>query len=240
MIIEKDPLENTGIYQPKNVINHPNYHMVEKNIHVIKNFTTQEERDFFIKIAEQGTPEQWNKDKRFWWNKKILFVGDENLENQHILNISGRIKELFEDENEKKYSYGGLASVHRMKPGEKMFEHSDNPSGFPLGYNSSDLTNFVIFGMVLYHNDFNGGDVHYRYLNLSYKPEAGDLLMHPGSFKYTHKTKPVLEGPNRYISTMFIYDKNGDSLRSSGKVFSNMKNGKNHIIKDPISAYHKD
>ena len=43
--------DNDEIYQIPGVLSHPNYHKVEKNVHVIKNFTTQEERDFFVSIA---------------------------------------------------------------------------------------------------------------------------------------------------------------------------------------------
>jgi len=220
-----------SIYKVSSVINHPNYYQVEENVHVIKNFTTKEERDWFINIAESASDDQWNKDKRIWWNKKIAYIGDDNLVNPIVQDILQRIKNLFDDEKEEKWSFGGMMCVHRMQPGEAMFSHADNPSG------TGGLTNHVIFGMVLYHNDFNGGEINYDNLNLNYKPEAGDLLMHPGSLKYTHSTLPVLPGPNRYISTTFAFDPKVKKIREKNMVFENLETGELDETENPITKY---
>jgi hypothetical protein len=229
-----DIISDESIYQVEKILNHPNYYQVEKNIHVIKNFTTQDERDWFLNIAESATDEQWDKDKREWWNKKIAYVGEENISNPIIHNVMQRIRNLFDDEREEKWIFGGLITVHRMKPGEKMFPHADNPSG------TDGTTNYVQFGMVLYHNDFNGGEVFYENLNIKYKPEAGDLLMHPGTTKYTHSTLPVLDGPNRYISTTFAFDPAVKRLMEQNRVFENIETGEAEETIHPIHQYHKD
>lgn len=232
-----DPYEQMGFYQPEKVLNHENYFQVEKNIHVIKNFTSQEEREFFINIAENGTKEQWAKDERDWWKNKMLFVGEENMESPVIHNILSRIQDLFPYENQ---FIAGMNSVHRMVPGESMFAHSDNPYGEDRIAGKTN-TNYVIFGMVLYHTDFNGGEVYYNHLDISYKPDAGDLLMHPGSVVYTHSTKPVLPGPNRYISTTFLFDEKAKKLKESGLVLEDIETMEaNDIVVDPISRYHMD
>ena len=235
-------LDDDNLYQIPGVLNHPNYYKVEKNIHVIKNFTTQEERDFFINIAESGTEENWDKDKRRWWNKKILYVGDENLNHDHIRNILNRIRDLFglkrDSYDDERWFLGGMSTVHRMVPGESMFIHSDNPAGTAIDDGKTGLTNHVLFGMCLYHTQFNGGEVFYTNIGVEYKPEAGDLLMHPGSVKYTHGTKPVLPGPNRYISTTFVFDQKAKKLKEQGMVFESMEDGQNVEIEDPIRKYH--
>jgi len=220
------------IYQVPKILNHPNYYQVEKNIHVIKNFTTQEERDWFVALAESAPEENWWKDKRKWWTGKILYVGDENTGNRHIVNILSRIRNLFDDEREEKRTFGGMISVHRMKPGEAMFLHADNPSG------TDGTTNYVQFGMTMYHTDFNGGEIFYENLNLSYKPQKGDLLMHPGITHYQHRTLPVLLGPNRYISTTFAFDPAVKRLREQKLVFADIKTGApDNSHPDPITFY---
>lgn len=223
---------NDDIYQIKNVLTHPNYLKIEKNIHVIKNFTTQEERDWFISIAESASEEDWFKDKRQWWSGKILYVGDENVGNKNVWSVINRIKDLFDDAQEEKWQFGGMISVHRMKPGEAMFLHADNPSG------TGGVTNYVQFGMTVYHSDFNGGEIHYEYLGISYKPEKGDLLMHPGTTRYTHRTLPVLDGPNRYISTTFAFDPAVKRLMDKKMVFENLTTGESETP-DPIQHYQK-
>jgi hypothetical protein len=220
-----------SVYKVRKILEHPNYFRVEENIHVIKDFTTQDERDWFISIAESAPEENWWKDQRIWWNGKILYIGDENTGNKNVSNILSRISELFDEESN--FSLGGMITVHRMKPGEAMFLHSDNPSG------SDGTTNYVIFGMGLYHSDFRGGEVHYENLGISYKPEKGDLIMHPGSLKYTHRTLPVLPGPIRYLSTTFAFDPEVKRLREQKMVFENMDTGIAEGEQDPITKYHR-
>ena len=234
MINANDYLDNDDLYQVKGVLTHPNYHFIEKNVHVIKNFTTQEERDWFISIAEGGTEQQWDRDKREWWNNKILWVGEQNQSHPIIVNVMNRIRSVFDDQSEEKWSFGGLITVHRMQPGEAMFEHSDNPSG------TDGTTNYVQFGMVLYHNNFNGGEIVYKYRDVQYKPEPGDLIMHPGTTKYTHYTLPVLPGPNRYVSTTFAFDPIVAKLRENNMVFENILTGEAEGDIDPVTLYQKN
>jgi len=229
-----DYLADESIYKVQTILNHPDYFEVEENVHVIKNFTTQEERDWFVAIAEAGTGEQWDSDKRIWWNNKILYVGDENSQHPIIKNVMDRIRSLFDDSREEKWSFGGLITVHRMQPGEAMFEHADNPSG------TDGTTNYVQFGMVLYHNDFNGGEIVYKNIGINYKPEKGDLLMHPGTTKYTHYTLPVLGGPNRYVSTTFAFDPAVKRLRDKKMVFENIETGEAEGVSDPVFLYQKN
>jgi len=235
MLNTNDYINDESIYQASGVLNHPNYFSVEKNIHVIKNFTTQEERDWFISIAESAPEKHWWRDKRTWWNGKILYVGDENVGNPHIHDILSRIRDLFDDGREEKWHFGGMITVHRMKPGESMFLHSDNPSG------TGNLTNYVQFGMTTYHSDFNGGEIYYPNLKIKYKPEKGDLLMHPGTTWYEHKTMPVMPGAVRYISTTFAYDPEVKRLRDQKMVFENIETGlADQSTPDPINYYQKN
>lgn len=232
MLDTNDWEHDDEIYQVPKILHHPNYYQVEKNIHVIKNFTTQEERDWFIALAESAPEEDWWKDKREWWNGKILYVGDENTGNQHIVNVMTRIKDLFDDGKQEKWTFGGMISVHRMRTGESMFVHADNPSG------TNGLTNYVQFGMGIYHSQFIGGEVYYDHLCIAYKPEAGDLLMHPGTTKYTHRTLPVLGNQTRYLSTTFAFDPEVKRLRDQNMVYRNENTGKTET-QDPIFLYHK-
>jgi hypothetical protein len=229
-----DLIQDEKIYKVKSILNHKNYYQVEENVHVIKNFTTQEERQWYIDIAEAATKEDWDRDKRSWWNKKILYVGDDRVNSQIVVGIRDRIKDLFSSEYSE-WWVSGMQTVHRMFPGEQMFIHADNPSG------TQDKTNYVQFGMVLYHNDFNGGEIFYKHLGIEYKPEAGDLLMHPGTTKYSHGTKPVLRGPNRYVSTAFAYDPLVKEVRDQSGVFKHLTNGKiDEQNMDPINKYFRE
>ena len=186
---------------------HPNFEELHKDIWVIHNFISKEESQFYLDIANSAPEEDWWKREPGWWNGKFLFIKDSSIPNQIVNNIKDWI------ENPDFWSWGLPSSVHRIRPGEKMFLHADNSN------EKSGLNNWVDFSFVLYHNDFNGGEIIYPQINFEYHPKAGDLLMHPGSQNYIHGTKEVLPGPTRYNSTMWMYDNRVKKLHEENKVY---------------------
>lgn len=208
---------------------HPNIYKPDENIYVIKNFSTPEEREFCMTFVDKANEAEWNKDQREWWNNKILFLG----ENQEFLSVSNgildRIRLLLEEEYN--WVVGGMSSIHRMRVGEGMFLHADNPTE-EMGKN-----NFVQYGMVLYHNDFNGGDLVYPELGIQYHPEAGDLVIHPGISRYKHEVSPVTGPGNRYVSTTFAFDPEIKKLRDLKMVYQD-ENGL-YLEKDPNHSWQK-
>lgn len=204
--------------QLNNIKNHPNFEELHEEIWVIHDFTTENERNFYLELAKNAPEEDWWQREPGWWNGKFLPVPKESqIPNQ----IVEKIKSIV-DENEY-WVWGNPASVHRIQPGEKMFLHADNPN------EKSGLNNWVDLSFVLYHNNFNGGEIIYPQLNLEYHPVAGDLLMHPGSQNYIHGTNEVLPGPTRYNSTMWAYDSRAKKLHEDGLVYEGYKT-KNQLL----------
>lgn len=192
----------------KKITTHPNFEMLEEHIWVIHDFTTEEERNFYIDFAESSPEENWWLREPGWWNGKFLAIPKESPVPEQIVS---RFKQWIDDPDY--WAWGSPASVHRIRPGEKMFIHADNPN------EKSKLNNWVDLSFVLYHNEFNGGEIIYPELNFEYHPKPGDLLMHPGSNNYKHGTNPVLDGPTRYNSTMWAYDKRAEKLHQENKVY---------------------
>jgi hypothetical protein len=195
-----------------NIKNVNGFEQIHENIWVIHNFITIEERNFYINLAESANEEEWWKREKGWWNGKFLPVPKESDIPEGIVK---RLKAIISDEDY--WVWGSPRSVHRIKPGEKMFLHADNPN------EKSGLNNWVDLSFVLYHNEFNGGEIIYPELNVEYHPLPGDLLMHPGSQNYLHGTKEVLPGPTRYNSTMWAYDNRAKKLHEEGLVFEGHK-----------------
>jgi hypothetical protein len=60
---------------------------------------------------------------------------------------------------------------------------------------------------VMYLNDnFTGGGLHFPYLNYTYQPEEGDIVLFPSNFIYSHAALPVEEGVKYSAVTMFDYN----------------------------------
>jgi hypothetical protein len=196
----------------------PNFEQLCDDVWVIHDFTTIDERNFYIALAENALEDEWWQREPGWWNGKFLPVPKDSSVPYQIVE---KIKSAIGDPDQ--WTWGSPASVHRIKPGEKMFLHADNPN------EKSGLNNWVDLSFVLYHNEFNGGEIIYPQLNFEYHPKPGDLLMHPGSQNYLHGTNEVLPGPNRYNSTMWAYDNRAKKLHEEGLVYEGYKT-KNQLL----------
>lgn len=78
--------------------------------------------------------------------------------------------------------------------------HSDISSDYMYGVaepkNQLALKNVV--GIICYINDdFVGGEHYFDYLDITYKPNKGDILMFPSNYMAAHRVNPVIEG-HRY------------------------------------------
>ncbi len=86
-----------------------------------------------------------------------------------------------------------IKRISRLTEGKNMGVHSDNLSE-PR----------CIRGVILYLNDdYSGGEIHYRDVDVTYKPKAGSVIIHDSS--YLHEVLPVTEG-TRYMVTTFVWE----------------------------------
>ena len=60
------------------------------------------------------------------------------------------------------------------------------------------------YGVVLYLNNFDGGEINYPKFNVSYHPSAGDLLLHKSYIE--HEVLEV-KSANRYTYTSYLWSK---------------------------------
>jgi predicted 2-oxoglutarate/Fe(II)-dependent dioxygenase YbiX len=62
------------------------------------------------------------------------------------------------------------------------------------------------------NDDYEGGELWFPYLDLSFKPEYGDIVLFPSTYIYAHAAKPVLSGVKYSAVTMFDYNDNNHDL----------------------------
>jgi hypothetical protein len=86
----------------------------------------------------------------------------------------------------------------RYHPGQHFQTHSD--SGFSYSCTVSS---------VAYLNDgYEGGELWFPKLELTYKPMAGDVLLFPSAYIYAHASLKVSSGTKYVAVTMFDYNDN--------------------------------
>lgn len=74
--------------------------------------------------------------------------------------------------------------VLRYSGGNEYKEHQDDGPKTPRR----------VSGLLYLNGNFEGGELHFPYLNFTYKPYGGDVLIFPSGAPYTHAAKPVTEG----------------------------------------------
>ena len=191
----------------KLIFSHPGFEKIEENIWLIRNFVNSKESKQYVEVAESVDEEEWWTQSSGWYAGKYL-----NISNKPIINVSLDIAERFKNlfEFKKEYSFGLSGSIHRILPGQDMHVHPDFP----------ELDNIeeehVLFNGAIYHNDFDGGALYYPELSIEYKPNPGDLVMHPGTTKYRHGVSVVTGNKIRYMSNIWVADSLGMSIKTSG------------------------
>lgn len=129
---------------------------------------------------------KWDIEQRWYpWNYNV-----EPIDKEVTDRIIDRIQSLFPE----KYSWMGSHIIQRIRDGHGMDEHLDKS-------NLIEQQNSV--GVAIYINDnFDGGEIYYPNLNISYKPLRGALICHPGTSEYKHGVKTTL-GNDRYILSSY-------------------------------------
>jgi 2OG-Fe(II) oxygenase superfamily len=199
-----------------NIMNHPNLEIIEDYIWVIHDFTTPEEREKYISYGESKSEDEWHAHNNEWWVGKFLPI-DYEYASTFIPGIVERFAKLIENDQQE-FTIGEPGSLHRQREGHYLYDHADNPrheEGTP------HLDNHVLTSFVLYHSDFDGGEIYYYHLGHEYKPRAGDLVIHPGTERFRHGTRPVKGDRIRYNSTIWAYDNKVKHLHDQGLVFEN-------------------
>ena len=63
--------------------------------------------------------------------------------------------------------------------------------------------------LVAYLNDdYEGGELNFGKLGISFKPKAGDLYIFPSTYLFSHRAMPVSSGLKYSVVTMLDYNEN--------------------------------
>jgi len=168
---------------------------LDKNIWVVHGFISDSDLESIVQEIRALDNKAWNENmgldsNSFWVNRATNFQ-QFSLAAQSIINdISNKVFECFKNYNQ----ITQIGNVNRtLSDGRSMEYHKDNVE-------VSDLDN--MYGIVIYLNDnYSGGKIHYKDLNIEYKPQEGDMVVHYAG--YLHGVTEVTEG-ERYIFTSFV------------------------------------
>ena len=95
-----------------------------------------------------------------------------------------------------KMEYEEATNFVRYKEGEHFAVHSDHGFSYSATISTIGYLN----------DDYEGGMYVLPYLDIAFKPEAGDLLIQPSTFIYAHQSLPVTKGIKYSAVTMYDYN----------------------------------
>lgn len=131
--------------------------------------------------------------------------------------------------------FSDVVDVYRTVASMQKNCLSDYCSTYGIQMNYMEAINFVRYGVnehfsvhtdhgfsyictvscVSYINDdYEGGELHFPYLDLTWKPEAGDSVFFPSTYIFAHASMPVTSGIKYSAVTMFDY--NDDAHQHGG------------------------
>jgi hypothetical protein len=87
-------------------------------------------------------------------------------------------------ENTVNINFIGAFNMVKYGPGEKFNAHSDDGEPYRCTVSTVGYIN----------DDYDGGDLYFDKFDINVKPEAGDLILFPSSYIYSHASIPVKSG----------------------------------------------
>lgn len=173
---------------------------MNKNINIYKNqvyeileFISKEEQQTFLDFVNDLKEEDWpiEVDNEFEKNDKqisgrVLPLGEKFK--QERIEIEERILKIFKNSTR----INNIAAIQRYKSNQGMGLHIDNV-----------LDPTIQYGLIIYLNDdYEGGEIHYPKLELTIKPKARSVIIHPAEAE--HEVLKVIGEKTRYIFSSFI------------------------------------
>lgn len=171
---------------------------IGKDIYVYKNFLTDQECDEYTSFANSLTEDKWKT------SNQQVYIAEKTY---HLRPIPGKIRSIVPENL--KVAMG--CQVIRLQEGARYEPHHDANiyedvidrfNRYKEG-DEFDLDLYPLYGIVVYLNDFDGGEIYYPEQSIKYKPSKGDLVIHSAEKHCTHGTHPVISGV-RYTYTSSI------------------------------------
>lgn len=160
------------------------------DIFLYKNFLDKEELDIYNNILSSLNEKDWtqaNPNINWMWHTDPI---------PEIVFIKDKISDLILD---KELFVGPGNSFVRLLKGAIWGEHSDDyefREAIEKSKNYKEGDDFLeetvpVYGLIVYFNEFDGGEIYYPNQNVLYHPKPGDLVIHGSGHECLHGVKEV-------------------------------------------------
>lgn len=166
-----------------NFLNTKKYEHIKDNLMIIYNFIDKKEVEAIYKII--------NLENNTWDYSYGNFSKYLAVENFEIFNsLTNKVQNILKNSN---LTTSGFHTIHKFEINDMIPEHVDY----------GDHYDNMLYGGVIYLNDdFDGGELYYTELDVTIKPVAMAMALHPADAP--HMVKPMNNGI-RYSLPFFIW-----------------------------------
>ena len=150
---------------------------------------------------------------------KIDNLGKEDQDSNDLIKMHNEISTIlrsFLDDYCAMYgvevSYQEAINVVKYGPNEFFNVHSDDGEPYRCTVSTVGYVN----------DDYKGGELWFNHFDVKIKPQAGDLVISPSAYVYSHASLPVLSGTKYALVTMF--DRSEFAHKKDSPVYSRFTN----------------
>ena len=172
-------------------------------IYVFKNYVPKDMLDRYVQLLDSIPVKDFKEDNEAegWYSDHMSPMILE------LIDLWEHVSDLLYPE----YFINPQPQIIASRPGQPgMFVHCDSPGKGKVDMLTQEDTfctcALIDYGVVTYLSDFEGGEIIYPNLGITYKPEAGDVVIHSAFTPYEHGTLPVTSGV-RYAFSCFATHK---------------------------------
>jgi hypothetical protein len=96
--------------------------------------------------------------------------------------------------------YGGSLESKSSNGGFNVLKYSSG-TGYVSHMDDGPNTHRRVSAVGYLNDNFSGGGLRFQYLNFTYEPSAGDIVMFPSGIPYSHEAMPVTSGVKYSIAS---------------------------------------
>jgi len=174
-----------------------NFNQLSEGIWVYKKFIADKDCDSITEVAKSVPDNMWFE--RNWYRSTKKQINE-------LVPIHTKLKSILK----KDFYLGENLSIVKFIKGQTWDLHKDNHDSIHLleanlNIKRNEVTypaEYTTHGVIFYFNDYDGAEIHYPDLDIKYKPEKGDMLVHRSDI--SHEVLP-LESDIRYTHSNKIF-----------------------------------
>jgi predicted 2-oxoglutarate/Fe(II)-dependent dioxygenase YbiX len=186
--------EHNGIVIYRNFINNPDEMLQYILAAEVESETIKWERAKVVK-PEGNEEDEWRTNELLHLRKKESLT-EEELKNNGTVGLAGVYAQIHSIFLQCLYNYMerfNFSLKDSLDQGYQILKYSDGGE-YKRHMDDGIKTPRRVSGLLYLNGNFEGGELEFPYLNFTYKPYGGDLLLFPSGVPYMHVAKPVTTG----------------------------------------------